>query len=86
MPISISEQVGIDPEVFAKTGAFDAILDIDSKLFIDPHLLQATDAPELATSYQKVAKRFEEILHILGTSKRENDVFLERSYQEVLFS
>ncbi|HEX8283257.1 MAG TPA: hypothetical protein VF588_07870 [Pyrinomonadaceae bacterium] len=75
MPVSISEHVGIVPEVFAQTGAFDAILDIDSKLFIDPHLLQATTTPELANSYQKITKRFEEILHILTTSKQENDVF-----------
>lgn len=85
MPVSISEHVGIDPEVFAETGAFDAILDIDSKLFIDPHLLQATTAPELATSYQKVAKRFEEILYILSTSKREDDVFWREALRRFQF-
>lgn len=85
MPISISEHVGIDPEVFAKSGAFDAILDVDSKLFIDPHLLQATNAPELATSYQKVTKRFEEILHILRASNRENDVFWREASRRFYF-
>jgi len=75
LPVSISEHIGVDPDIFDKTGAFDAILDVDSKLFIDPHLLQETAAPELSTSYQKVTKRFDDILRILAASKRENDTF-----------
>ncbi len=85
MPISISEHIGVDAKTFDKTGAFDAILDVDSKLFIDPHLLQETAAPELSTSYQKVTKRFEEILHILSTSKRENDVFWREAVRKFYF-
>jgi hypothetical protein len=85
MPVSLSEYVGVDPTVFAQTGAFDAILDVDSKLFIDPHLLQATTTPELSTSYSKVTKLFEELLQILSKSQNEEDVFWREAVRRFYF-
>ncbi|WP_162909595.1 hypothetical protein [Aggregatilinea lenta] len=73
MAISVSDYLGIDAEEFAQTGAFDAILDVDAKLFIDPHLLKDTSAPELQGSYGKVRHRFIEILKLLEASKKPGD-------------
>lgn len=75
MAISISEYLDLDPERFDETSAFDAILDVDSRLFIDPHLLKFTEAPELEKSYESVSARFQEILKLLETSKRKHDAF-----------
>ena len=85
MPVTISNHIGIDTKTFAKTGAFDAILDIDSKLFIDPHLLEDCKVPELASSYSKVKKHFEEILHLLSASKVENDTFWREALRRFSF-
>jgi hypothetical protein len=75
MAISVTEYVKVDPHTFEATGAFDAILDVDSRLFIDPHLLRVTDASELQQSYTKVTKRFTDVLHVLQNSKSGTDVF-----------
>jgi hypothetical protein len=75
LPVSISEHLGISPSQFDKTGAFDAIFDVDSRLFIYPHRLPASAAPELASSYSKVQKLFSDLLKILVNSKREGDIF-----------
>lgn len=85
MPISLSEYIKIDESEFKKTGAFDAILDVDSKLFIDPHLLQATKVPELAKSYERITKLFEELLLILSKSKEEGDIFWRTALRKFYF-
>lgn len=36
---SISDYLSIDATIFEKTGAFNAILGVDSKLFVDPPLV-----------------------------------------------
>lgn len=75
MPISISEEFSIDQVTFEKTGALDAILDIDSRFFIDPHLLRKTKIPELKGSYQKVHAHFAKILKLMLVSKDSGDRF-----------
>lgn len=73
MPRSISDFIGVDDERFGATGAFDAILEVDSRFFIEPALLKRTSAPELAASYEKVRKRFGDILTILAASRQIGD-------------
>lgn len=75
MPVLVTEHLGIDPIDFAKTGAFDSLLDMDSLLFIDPALLRRTRAPELAQSADRVSSRFQEIMRLLHRSKERGDVF-----------
>ncbi|MBD2184006.1 hypothetical protein H6S82_03115 [Planktothrix sp. FACHB-1355] len=83
---SISKYIGVDSKIFAQTGAFDAILDVDSKLFIDPHLLKSTQAPELSGSYGKFCKRFEHILKLLANSRHINDVLWKEADRKFTFS
>lgn len=83
MAISVCDFLGIEKEKFDSTGAFDAILDVDSKMFIDPHLLSACEVPEFQKSYEKVRQRFTDILKILRHSKEKGDVFWRRA--EVYF-
>lgn len=75
MPQSVSDFMKVQPETFGATGAFDAILDVDSLLFIDPHLLRSSSAPEIAGSYEQVTARFSNILKVLNHSQQENDPF-----------
>lgn len=85
MPISVSQFVKVSAKRFDQTGAFDAILDVDSRLFIDPHLLPASGAPELSRSYGKVQKRFRDILKLLEKSKAENDPFWGAAFKLFYF-
>lgn len=58
MAVSLSNYLGIDSVVYFDTGAFDPILDLDTRLFIDPHLLKHTEVPELLNSYEELQKHF----------------------------
>jgi hypothetical protein len=71
--VSVSQHIGISPERFAQTGALDSILSVDSKLFIDPHLLPYTSASELKDSYDKVRDHFRKILKLLAVSNSPGD-------------
>lgn len=75
MATSISDHLGVDPQLFALTGAFDAILDVDSLLFIDPHLLPDSKASEIACSYQRVLTHFRKILTVLSACHTVGDPF-----------
>jgi hypothetical protein len=75
MPKSVTQLLKIDKRMFAKTGALDAILDVDTRLFIDPMLIRKTRAPELAKSVARIEKHFAEILALLKVSKKPDDIF-----------
>jgi len=47
MAVSFASKLKVSSEVFDKLGVFNPILDLDTRLFIDPHLLKHTDVPEL---------------------------------------
>ena len=44
---TVTSYFGIDKKVFATTGAYDAVVNVDTKVFIHPLLLRGTTAPEL---------------------------------------
>lgn len=56
-----------------KAGLFDPILNSDSKLFIDPLLLEASDNPHMAAGYDQLRKHFEKAVKLLAASKAIND-------------
>lgn len=85
MPVKVSDYLGIDDGEFEKTGAFNAILDVDSNLFIDPQLLKKTEAAELKDSYSKVKRHFSEILTLVSKSKRPGDALWREASKRLRF-
>jgi hypothetical protein len=88
MPVTVTEFFGIKHEYFAKRFVFDVILDVDTRFFIDPHLLQTCSSPEFSGSYQKINDHFQQMCVLLLHSKVEGDVFWKRAdklidYREV---
>ena len=73
MPLSISDYVKVEPEVFERTGALDAILDVDSRFYVDPLLLSRIAVPELVGCYDRITKRFSDILRLLAASRTVGD-------------
>lgn len=85
MPVSITQYLGLDKSAFDATGALDAILDVDTRLFIDPSLLRSTSAPELGASANRVEERFVNILRLLAQSRETGDVWERRAEQAMHF-
>jgi len=74
-PILFSHQFGIDPNLLNDEGIFDPILNIDTKLFIDP-LLLTQSSHEIIKNHaaKELNKYFENILSLLEESKRKGDL------------
>lgn len=75
MPESVSQYLNVDKTVFDRTGAFDAVLDFDSRFFIDPLLLRICDEPEFVDSFDTINSYFRDIILALQSSDEENDEF-----------
>jgi len=50
MPTRISTHLGIAKAQFDTTGAFDRLVEQDSRLHVDPHLLATSDVPEMVAA------------------------------------
>lgn len=85
MPKSVTQFLKLGKRAFARTGAFDAILDVDTRLFIDPLLLRDTSIPELQGSARRVEHRFASILRLLRHSQAQHDVWERHAERMMLF-
>lgn len=68
MPITFTDKFDISKDDFIKTGAFDVILDIDSKIFIDPALLGVCSVKEFKGAKEKVERYFSNINSLVRAS------------------
>ena len=84
--MTICSYFGIDASLFAQSGALDAFLDKDVKLFIDPRLLESTRTPELRTSYQRLHTHFEQIIRLLSRSRAKEDAFWRNAAKRFQFN
>lgn len=73
MSQSLADYHGIQDDVFAATGALDPILDVDTRLFIDPSLLRVCSVPELTASYASVVEYFDNVMKIVRNIQEPRD-------------
>lgn len=79
MPKSLSDVLGIQSSDLTDRDAFDPVLDRDTRLFIDPHLLKHCEVEEFLESYEKLQKHFLTIGKLLATSDNKNDPFWKKA-------
>lgn len=82
MIISFADEYKVDLLKFERTGAFDPILGIDTRLFIDPSLLRNTDIPEFKGTYIKIQEFFEKVIRLLKQAKFNStkDLFWKKAF------
>jgi hypothetical protein len=85
MPIPISRALGVGHDELQQTGAYDGFIDVDSRLYVDPHLLAAAPEAELGTARQQFERHFGEVIRILRQSKRPRDVFWNEAERRLTF-
>ncbi|WP_273880400.1 hypothetical protein [Rhizobium binxianense] len=56
-----------------KAGLFDPVLNSDSKLFIDPLLLEGSDNPHMVAAYKQLREHFTKVTKLLSASRGIND-------------
>lgn len=84
-PVQFSLYFGIEKQILEGLGILDPILNVDTKLFIDPMLLERSIHPEMNTASNALVGFFEMIIKLLIQSKIEGDVAWKAAYKKFLF-
>lgn len=79
MPVKFSEEYSISTQALRDTKVFDVILDVDTRVFVDPALLGLSDVPEFSGASDKVKKYFSDIITLLKHSKNRKDMFWKKA-------
>jgi hypothetical protein len=74
MPQRLSKALGVTHRNLIKQGAFDGFTDVDSRLYVDPHLLGSSKQKELAGATQRFDDYFENVLKLLLASSTRGDL------------
>jgi len=82
---SFADHYEIDQDVFAATGAFDPVLLIDTRLFIDPRLLLRTTVDEFKTSHQRITEHFDNVMRVVRNIKKHGDPFWKAADRMLTF-
>jgi len=79
--VPFSKIAKINSDDLISHNVFDPILDVDTRLFIDPHLLKHSDVEEFSSSYSDLHSHFKSIGKLLLASDTKGDVFWNRADQ-----
>ena len=85
MPRKISTILNIASKDLNKKGVFDGFIDIDSRLHIDPSLLEISKIKDFKNSKASFDKYFNEVLAIIKSIKKEGDVFWREAHKRLQF-
>lgn len=85
MPQRLSTILNVSAKLLDKKGVFNAFVDIDSKLYIDPSLLEKPKIKEFKNSYSKFKTYFSEVLTLIDHSQNLNDRFCREAFRRLQF-
>lgn len=80
MSTKLGDLLGVAPERLEKSGVFNAFVNRDSLVYIDPHALLTSKIPELQQANLRFRRYASGLIRLLQVSGRNDDVF----YSEVL--
>jgi hypothetical protein len=80
-----SVALGSTPRAFKKAGVFDGFIEVDTKLYIDPHLLSTSDTPEINQAAEQFRRYFEDVIHILKHAPSPRSVFWRQAKRKLAF-
>ena len=85
MPKAVTEYFNLDTDQFEATGAFDTMVDWDTKLFVDPFLLKDISTPEFVGAYDELLGYFRGTLKLIAASKNKNDYPWRAAQKRLVF-
>lgn len=85
MPQRISGALGVEPAALAALGVFDRFVDVDSRLYVDPHLLESSSAPEMRRANSTLEKFWTDTVVVLRGVSVRHDVFWLRARRRLTF-
>lgn len=85
MSLSLADHFGVAEALFDASGALDPILDVDTRLFIDPALVRVSQVPELKGSYDLVVEHFNQVLRVVSQIGTKGDRFWRQADKMLTF-
>lgn len=85
MPVKFTEAFKINPLVLKELGVFDAILDVDTRVFFDPARISLTTAPEFIGAKEKIEQYCSDIITLLSHSKNTGDMYWKQADRLLTF-
>lgn len=61
----LSSYLQVDKKKLEQKGVFDAVIGLDTRLFLDPHLLKKTKIPDFKKSRDEIKKYYSDIIRLL---------------------
>lgn len=85
MPKRVSDVFQVDAVALKEHNVFNGFIEIDSKFYVDPRLLEKTSVYELKNSYKKVTNYFDDVLeNVLKFIEYQNN--FEAIVEKLIFS
>lgn len=81
----ISTALGVSHEALESVGVFDRFANIDSQLHVDPHLLEASSAPEMTQAAKTLAMYWRDTVLIVKNSFEYGDRFWREALKRFTF-
>ena len=83
-PVLFSQYFKIKPASLDQAGLIDPILNADTKLFIDPLLLEASSNPIIAKkAFNLLKTKFSEIITLLDASRAKDDIAWRSAFKKL---
>ncbi len=85
MPRKITTILNVASKDLNSKGAFDGFIDIDSRLHVDPSLLEVCKIKEFKESKKTFDKYFSDVLALIKGSTKEGDVLWKEAHKRLQF-
>ena len=86
-PALFTSAYNIELDGFDTFGALNPVLNVDTRLFIDPTLISASGAPEISEEgYVTITTHFNDLLTLLRASQNENDLPWREALRRMMYS
>ncbi len=80
-----SDAFGSSAKAFENAGVFNGFIEVDTKLYIDPHLLDRSSAREMKQAGRAFKKYFSDIIKVLRQAPNKSGVLWRQSVQKLTF-
>ncbi|MGJ7032304.1 hypothetical protein [Niabella hirudinis] len=85
MPQRLSTILKVSAEQLDIKGVFNAFVDVDSKLYVDPSLLKNARIKEFKNSYSNFQTYFSHVLKLIENSRSHSDRLFKEAFQRLQF-
>ncbi len=85
MTIQLSDHLGVNEADLERLDVLDAIVGLDTRLFVDPFLFEETTIPEFAEARAKIKTYYGQILKLLVASRATDDKAWKEAWKRLTF-